>query len=73
MSKPAKRMPLPQLPEPLADHLDWLVDAVLKGAGKLPPGYHRSNIKLIVRSMAKRSISDHGPDLLPDTFINPSS
>jgi hypothetical protein len=76
VSKPAKRHSAgaaAELPEALTKHLDWLVDAVLSGAGKLPPGYHRSNIRTMLRAMAKRSLDDNGPDLPPDTFINSSS
>lgn len=77
MSKPVKRRsPVhrqTELPEALAKGLDWLVDATLKGAGKLPPGYHRSNIKTMLRAMARRSFDAYGPDLPPDTFINSSS
>ena len=75
MSKPAKRQSpsaAAELPDALTKHLDWLVDAVVRGAGKLPPGYHRSNIRTMLRAMARRSLDDNGPDLPPHIFINSS-
>lgn len=75
MSEPARRS-VPstsaELPEALTKHLDWLVDAVVEGAGKLPPGYHRSNLRTMLRAMARRSLDDNGPALPPDIFINSS-
>jgi hypothetical protein len=77
MSKPAnRRSPVhrqTELPEALTQGLDWLVDATLKGAGNLPPGYHRSNIRAMLHAIARRSFDANGPDLPPDTFINSSS
>lgn len=76
MSKPAKRHSpgaAAELPDALTKHLDWLADAVVKGAGQLPPGYNRGNIRAMLRAMARRSIDANGPDLPPDTFINSSS
>lgn len=61
------------LPVAVERSIGWLVEAVLKGAGKLPPGYHRSNIRTMLSAMAMRSFNANGPDLPPDTFINSSS
>jgi hypothetical protein len=76
MGKPVrKRDPrsAAELPEELKNSLDWIVEAVLKGAGKLPRGYNRDTIGTMIRAMAKRSIKANGPDFPPDTFINSSS
>ena len=61
------------LPAAVERSLGWLVEAVLKEAGELPPGYHRSNIRTMLRAMAMRSFNANGPDLPPDTFTNSSS
>ncbi|BCA00455.1 hypothetical protein BDHH15_13520 [Bradyrhizobium diazoefficiens] len=76
MSKPAERHSPgagAELPDALTKHLDWLADAVVKGAGQLPPGYNRGNIRSMLCGMARRSLNANGPDLPPDTFINSSA